>query len=1610
MSRRLQLFVLIAMSAIAASAVGRAFPLASLSSLFAAGFGGSGSSAARSAPVVTPAIVRPAVQTAPDPKTKAGEQFTLYPGANGETVCRDATPEEKLQMAQAVTNDLRQINHPESIDKERQIAPAAAPNLTIILRATPQLQQNQAAVNAFVQAAKNWEDIIKSPVTVYIDVDFGSTIFGQPFPSGVLGATSAPATSYPYPNVRANLIAEADGEGNATKQGIFAALPANTVPTDLGEAGSTGVSDANARAIGLLPATAQSTDNAARIGFNSSFAFDFNPTDGITAAERDFDAVATHEIGHALGFSSDAGLGIPKTSIWDLYRFRTGVTSGTFTAAPRILTIGGSPDPLQFFFVPGNVEVGLSNGGPAGSTVNGADGRQSSHWKQAGSCSPSYLGIMDPSLPAGCRRTITLNDQLALAVFGYNLTNNNAPPPPPGPPSPPSNDSFANAQIISNCTGNTVGTNFGATSEGGEPSHDPPDGNSLSPSHTVWYLWQAPSSGSAVFTTAGSDFDSVIAVYTGTSIGALTRLAFNDDAQAGVVTSSVSFSATAGAVYRIAVDGWGGDTGNIKLNWFGCGAPTPTPTPPPCSSTITVNTNSDASDAVAGDGVCAIVGGGCSLRAAIQESIGQSTCGTIDINFSMPGLITLSTALPDLNHNVNINGPGASQLTVQRNAANGIPPFRIFTVPAGRTVTISGLTLANGSITSGLAPLNSGGAVANSGTLVLSGSVLSGNSAINGGGALFNNGTLVVRDSLITGNSAGQGGGAYGVVGVLNIINSTISGNVSPGEGGGIYSPNNTLRLTNVTVTNNRANSDGIGTEDGGGISVSGGNATLTNTIVAGNFKGASGATPSDFSNCCSTIVSACSFNLFGTGGAGGLTNGVNNNQVGVANPGLVPLANNGGASMTHALFAGSPALNAGSNALAIDQTTTPLANDQRGAGFPRVLNSTVDIGAFESLNPVPAPSPTPTPSPTATPTPTPIPTPTPTPTPIPTPPPGPKPACGDDMWTAIGDANAPAARSSHTAVWTGSEMIVWGGRDAQGFLNTGGRYNRATDTWAPITTTNAPAARANHAAVWTGTEMIIWGGGNGPTNFGNGGRYNPVTDTWTPITTVNAPVERTFAKAVWTGTEMIVWGGQNNTGLQTNGGRYNPATDSWAPMSTVGAPSPRGSDSAVWTGSEMIIWGGAGIGLTNTGGRYNPATDTWTATTVSGAVEARSGHSAVWTGTEMIIWGGGGAGVLSSGARYNPSTGSWTLTSLTNVPTARSGHTAVWTGTEMIIWGGAGGNAVPTTNVGGRYNPASNSWVATCDFNAPSARINFPAVWTGNDMILWGGQDGGLNRVATGGRYSIPANPIDAASFFVRRHYLDFLNREPDQSGWDFWTNQIIGCGANAQCAEVRRVDVSASFFLSIEFQNNGYLVERFYKVGYGDATGVSTFGGTHQLSVPVVRFTEFLQGVQRIGQGVIVLQPGWEQLMESNKQAFALEFVQTLPFIQAFPHSMTPAQFVDQLNQNAGNVLSSVERTTAINFFGVAADSSNVNARALAVRMVAEDPDLYNAEYNRAFVLAEYFGYLRRNPNSGPDTDYTGYDFWLTKLNQFNGNYIQAEMVKAFLSSIEYRQRFGP
>ena len=269
--------------------------------------------------------------------------------------------------------------------------------------------------------------------------------------------------------------------------------------------------------------------------------------------------------------------------------------------------------------------------------------------------------------------------------------------------------------------------------------------------------------------------------------------------------------------------------------------------------------------------------------------------------------------------------------------------------------------------------------------------------------------------------------------------------------------------------------------------------------------------------------------------------------------------------------------------------------------------------------------------------------------------------------------------------------------------------------------------------------------------------------------------------------------------------------------------------------------------------------------------------------------------------------------------------------------------------------------------------------------------------------------NPVNEASFnsdfFVRQHYIDFLNREADPVGLAFWKNQIDEC-LSPECREIRKINVSAAFFLSIEFQQTGYLVYKANQAAFN----------SHEF----LKLQDFLPDLQEIGRGVVIGQPGADAQLEANKQKFFLDFVQRPQFRDPanFPNSMPAEQFVEKLNANtfdprasvSAGVLTAAERTALVEL--LAANPGSPALRAQVLRSVSEKPLFHNRQSNKAFVLMQYFGYLRRNPSDPPEStlNYAGYNFWLGKLNEFNGNFVNADMVKAFIVSGEYRQRFGP
>ncbi len=328
-------------------------------------------------------------------------------------------------------------------------------------------------------------------------------------------------------------------------------------------------------------------------------------------------------------------------------------------------------------------------------------------------------------------------------------------------------------------------------------------------------------------------------------------------------------------------------------------------------------------------------------------------------------------------------------------------------------------------------------------------------------------------------------------------------------------------------------------------------------------------------------------------------------------------------------------------------------------------------------------------------------------------------------------------------------EQILWSTVNETTFLLRDGMNNTVDGTvesWGSVTKFN-PAGLLEPSSLYTATVTT------GMTDMsGNALEADHIwafltqaagTGYWTEMSALGAPSPRWASAVVWTGKEMFVWAGSGSgSGMLSDGARYDPATDTWQPLVNAGAPSARAYVPAVWTGSEMIVWGGYNGAYESArlgdGARYDPAADIWTRISDLGAPSGRVGHTAVWTGTEMIVWGGysGSSFVgnyMSDGARYDPLTDSWTPISRFRDPSERTNHTAVWTGREMIVWGGdrRGGKLA----TGGRYDPTTDTWSPMSAVGAPSGREKHIAVWTGSEMIVWGGSDSS-GALADGARY----------------------------------------------------------------------------------------------------------------------------------------------------------------------------------------------------------------------------------------------------------------------------------
>jgi hypothetical protein len=1059
-----------------------------------------------------------------------------------------------------------------------------------------------------------------------------------------------------------------------------------------------------------------------------------------------------------------------------------------------------------------------------------------------------------------------------------------------------------------------------------------------------------------------------------------------------------------------------------------------------------------------------------SLRQLIADA---QDGGVIDLDpCASATTVTLTSGELLIDKNLTINGPGADLMTVQRGGGLGTPNFRIFTIGSGRAVTISGLTVSrgNGFNGDGGGILNNGGILnltnvtvsnnsafygggiynAGAGTLIVTNSTISMNSSIGDGGGIFNDsGVLTVTNSAVNSNSTrSSGGGIYNNDGAATVTNSTVGINSAGSNGGGLYSGNGSLAVTNSMVSGNSA----LGNGGGGGIYNGSGTLAVTSSTIIGNASSEVGSTGGianfapggsavklwnsivalNTAPDLSGVFTSLGHNLIGASdGTNGLTNGTNGDIVGTVTAPVNPqLFNNGDGTRP---LPSSPAVDAGDDAVLGPPFN--LATDLRG--LPRKVGAHVDIGAFEVNYSFSATAGDSQSAQIKT-------------------------AFAKQLQTTVKESGKPV--TGVTVTFTAPASGASGTFDVSGTNVVAVTSNSVLGAVAPIYTANGTAGGPYNvvASIGAGAPPVSFSltnlKGDQTVNFRTlpNKTFGDADFQLSATATSGLAVSYTASGqcAVSGSTVHITGAGSCTiTASQPGDSNYNPAADAQqsfqiAKASTATALSSSANPSA--TGQSVTF----------------TATVSSPAGTPAGTVTFKDGGTAISTCSNVLISSGqatcatsalstGGHTItaeysgdanfsISSGALsvsqvvaatlFNFSQATYTVNERDGSITITVSRTGDTTQAASVDYSTDDGS---TPSVFVRCSSVTGIALERCDYTRAAGTLNFAAGETQKTFAVLVNDDSYVEGTETASlRLSNPVgallgqqssatlqitddtqrttNPVDDSQFFVTQHYHDFLNREPDSSGLQFWANQMTNCTSPPPAdLTVCHVNVSAAFFLSIEFQQTGYLVERMYKTAYGDATGNSTLGGAHQLGVPVVRLDEFLRDTQEVESTptqVIVGQGNWQQQLEDNKNAFALDFVQRQRFTNAFPSTLTADAFVNQLNTNAGGVMTASDISQLDGIFGGPSASSNDPAkRAQALRAVAENATLKANETNRAFVLMQYFGYLRRNPDDAPDADYTGYDFWLTKLNQFNGNFVQAEMVKAFITSAEYRQRFG-
>jgi hypothetical protein len=353
--------------------------------------------------------------------------------------------------------------------------------------------------------------------------------------------------------------------------------------------------------------------------------------------------------------------------------------------------------------------------------------------------------------------------------------------------------------------------------------------------------------------------------------------------------------------------------------------------------------------------------------------------------------------------------------------------------------------------------------------------------------------------------------------------------------------------------------------------------------------------------------------------------------------------------------------------------------------------------------------------------------------------------------WATLPTEGAPTARQHHSMVWTGERAIVWGGvvNDDPPVTGTGAAYDPVARVWTPISTTGAPSPRHSHTAVWTGSRMLVWGGYGTSAYESTGALYDPVSDTWTPMSTVGAPAGRTRHAAAWSGTRLLVSGGLGPAVLG-DAATYDPGTDTWAPITTGLSPRFAHSGTALADGRVMNWAGQNTFDWLNDGSMVDPSgAMAVEPTSPIGVPGTRESVATVLAGNVVYLWGGWTGGpYVNEGFVFDPAGGpggTWAALPVEGAPTARIEHVALWTGTDLFVWGGCGGEACGTALGDGALfrpdagDPAIGTWTEIAAGEL-SARHDATAVWAGDRAIVWGGR-GQSGALLGSGAESVIAN-----------------------------------------------------------------------------------------------------------------------------------------------------------------------------------------------------------------------------------------------------------------------------